>query len=187
MEWKYKLLRGFSLFMCVVSLLAVVLLAGIKVSYPIGYGNIIDSNCKKYDLEKSLVQAIIKVESGYNCMSLSSAQAMGLMQIMPTTAIWIADELNISDFKLEELYNPETNIEFGCFYLNYLFEKFKNEDKVLFAYNAGEKTLSEFCSPSLPLDIEKVEIEETKNYISRVQNAKKVYGIYEKIRNGLTN
>lgn len=184
MELKYKLLKIFSLFMSGVCFLMVIVLAGIKISYPIGYDSIIEKNSKKYGLEKSLVQAIIKAESGYDCMSLSSAQAMGLMQIMPATAIWIADELGVDDFRLDELYIPETNIEFGCFYLNYLFKKFESEDKVLFAYNAGERTLTDFYSSTQPLVVEKVEIKETKIYIRQVQKAKKVYAYYEKIRVG---
>lgn len=187
MEFRYRLLKIFSGIISVASMLLVVILAGFKATYPIGYGNIIDENCKLYGLEKSLVQAVIKVESGYNCLSLSSAQAMGLMQIMPSTAKWIAGCLSLEEFKLEDLYKPEVNIQFGCFYLNYLTNKFENEHKVLFAYNAGEKTLIDYYSQTQPLVLEKIEIEETRQYISRVQKAKKVYKTYGKICDWWTN
>lgn len=58
-------------------------------------------------------------------LAKSSAGALGLMQIMPTTASWIAKELEIEDYSVDLLFAPNINIEMGCFYLGYLFQNTK--------------------------------------------------------------
>lgn len=147
----------------------------VKVKYPYAYTLAIKANVNKYGLDESLVRAIIKVESGYNETAISSVGATGLMQIMPRTAEWIAEELEIEEYSQEMLFNPQINIEFGCFYLWYLHEKYNDDYKVLFAYNAGEGVLNEYYKKDDTLKLETVEIVETKWYIERVLNARSVY------------
>lgn len=147
--------------------------AMVKIQYPLGYNDLIVYYSKEYELDPNLVRAIIKEESGYNIKAKSDVGAMGLMQIMPQTAIWIAQELEDVNFKVEDLYEPETNIKMGCFYLNYLFSKYGDDYKVLFAYNAGEGRLNSFFPEEFVL--ENITIEETKNYINRVIKSKNRY------------
>lgn len=149
--------------------------AGVKVKFPMDYNQQVEFYSDKYNLDADLIYAVINVESGYNTMAKSRVGAIGLMQIMPETAIWIANELNISNFNYEMMFTPELNIEFGCFYLNYLFSKYENEHKVLFAYNAGEGVMNETYSFDEPLIVETVEIKETREYIDKVIKCKQVY------------
>lgn len=146
-----------------------------KINYPISYNTEIINYSKKYDLDEVLVRAIIKVESGNNSFARSRVGAIGLMQIMPKTAEFISEELGFLNFKMEMLYDPAINIEMGCYYLRYLFNKYENEHKVLFCYNAGEGVMNSLYSSSEPMILENIEIEETKNYIKKVQKSKQVY------------
>lgn len=140
------------------------------------YKNFVVKYSEEYNLEIALVYAIIKVESNFDKNAISSAGARGLMQLLPSTARWIAEELN-EPFDEEKLFNEETNIKFGCFYLNYLFAKFKNLDAVVCAYNAGEGVVREWLDENGNVLKEKIAFEETKNYYSKIM---KYYNIYKK-------
>ena len=145
-----------------------------KVIYPIAYKEEISANAEKYNLQESLVYAIIKTESGFKNLAQSKKGAVGLMQIMPSTATWIASELNYEENY--NLFKIETNIEFGCFYLSYLFRKYDDIDIVLFCYNAGEGHLKDVLKDNkLNFD---GHYNLTNNYIKKV---KKYLSKYEKL------
>jgi len=155
--------------------------AMVKLSYPMAYNSEIKIACDEFGVEESLVRAIIKVESGYNSLAVSSVGAKGLMQIMPETAEWIAGELHIDDFEQEDLFLPKVNIRMGVFYLSYLSKKYDNLVKVLFSYNAGEGRMNDYYSVDGVLNVESIEILETKEYILKVQKKYEGYKIIERI------
>ena len=97
----------------------VVLVCAFKVALPFAYNDEIEFYSKKYKIDEPLIRAIIKVESGYDSLAKSDSGAIGLMQIMPTTAHWVSEELGFGEFSEEQLLDPKTNIQFGCFYLSY--------------------------------------------------------------------
>jgi hypothetical protein len=116
------------------------------------YHNIIHEKASLYDLDPSLIKAVIKTESNWNSRAVSRKGAMGLMQLMPATAI---------DMNVQNPYDPEENIEGGTKYLRYLLERFNGDlTLALAAYNAGPKTVEKFgyVPP----------ITETKHYVSKV-------------------
>lgn len=129
----------------------------------------------KYGLEEAFVYAVIKAESDFNEKAISPSGALGLMQIIPLTAKWIAGEFD-ENYSKEKLLTAETNIKYGCFYLNYLFSKFNDEDVVICAYNAGEGAVKEWLDENGKLIEEKITYAETKTYLSRVKN---FYGVYK--------
>lgn len=128
-----------------------------------------------YNLEESLVYAIIKAESDFDANAVSASGALGLMQIIPRTAKWIAEEFN-EIYEKQNMFVPETNIKYGCFYLRYLFDKFKYSDVVICAYNAGEGIVRDWLDESGNLIEEKISYDETKTYLKRV---KKFYSDYK--------
>jgi len=137
----------------------------VKFKYPKKYDKIVSFYCEEYNLSKGLVFAIIKTESSFNKNAVSSKGAVGLMQIMPSTANFIAEQINVESFNLKSVVD---NIKFGCFYLNYLFLKFHSEKLVVFAYNAGEGNVKKYLSgEKLPA--------ETLNYYKKVHSAKQIY------------
>jgi soluble lytic murein transglycosylase-like protein len=118
------------------------------------YLDIIQKVAKTYEVNPKLVQAIIKVESGYNARAVSPKGAQGLMQLMPATA---------TRFGVSDSFDPEENITGGVKYLCYLFEEFgeNNLDLVLAGYNAGEQAVKKYNNQIPPYA-------ETKQYVKQV-------------------
>ncbi|MBQ8426756.1 MAG: lytic transglycosylase domain-containing protein, partial [Clostridia bacterium] len=110
-----------------------------KYLYPLKNQQTVFEFADVYGLERALVFAVIKVESGFDENAESRAGAIGLMQITPDTAKYIADLQGIEKYDLKD---QRTNVNFGCFYIKYLMQKFKNADTAMVAYNAGEGNVS---------------------------------------------
>lgn len=106
--------------------------------YPFHYQEEIERQAKVYGLDPLFVAAVVRQESGFRPTARSAVGAVGLMQLMPKTGRWAAGQIGIKNFKDAQLEDPATNIRLGCWYLNYLFQKFKDPAKVLAAYNGGE-------------------------------------------------
>jgi soluble lytic murein transglycosylase-like protein len=116
------------------------------------YNRIINRKSDKYGIEPSLIKAVIQVESSWNSKAVSHAGAMGLMQIMPTTA---------KDMNIRNPFNPEDNIDGGARYLRYLLDKFNgNLIHAIAAYNAGPTRVARHRG--IP------PIKETRQYVKRV-------------------
>lgn len=140
------------------------------------YHQLVEKYSEEYGLEKELVLSVIKAESDFQETAVSKSGAIGLMQIIPRTAKWIATEFN-ELYEKQKMFEPETNIKYGCFYLNYLFDKFKKQDVVICAYNAGEGVVRDWLDENGNLIKEKISYEETRNYL------KKVSEYYENYKN----
>jgi hypothetical protein len=132
------------------------------VVFPRDYSQFIHKAASKYDLEPELIRAVIKTESNGNHRAISRKGAIGLMQLMPSTA---------SDMNVSNPFNPEENIEGGTRYLKYLLERFKgNMTLALAAYNSGPGTVEKYGNVP-PID-------ETRQYVKRIfnlYNGKKSY------------
>jgi len=116
------------------------------------YHHIVHEKASNYNIDPSLIKAVIKTESNWNCRAISRKGAMGLMQLMPSTA---------NDMNVHNPFDPEENIEGGTKYLKYLLEKFNGDlTLALAAYNAGPKTVEKFGY--IP------PITETKQYVNKV-------------------
>lgn len=112
--------------------------------YPLAYEDLITQYAAQYGLDPARVAAVIYCESSFRPEALSSAGAIGLMQIMPSTGEWIAQKLG-ETYDVQRLYDPETNIRYGCWYLNYLGERFDGDlIKVTAAYHAGGGRVDEW-------------------------------------------
>ena len=106
---------------------------------PPNIGKISSDYSEKYGLDRNLICAVIKAESGFDERATSSKGACGLMQLLPSTYEFVAQKYSLQE---GDIYNPERNIEAGCAYLHYLFERFSTVKEVLCAYNAGEGVVS---------------------------------------------
>lgn len=110
-------------------------LAERKMIYPLRYAESVDRYAAACGLDRALVYALIKTESGFDARAESAKGAKGLMQLTDGTAAFVAAALGIKEY---DLFDADTNIALGCGYLCYLFGKFSEETTVLAAYNAGE-------------------------------------------------
>ena len=138
----------------------------------------------EYDLEPSLVAAVIYTESSFRPDATSRVGARGLMQIMPDTGREIAEALG-EPFDEDALYQPEVSIRYGCYYLRKQLDRFdQNVAVTLAAYNAGPNRAALWLS-EYGLDsngrISYIPYGETDRYVKRVLQAQENYaGLYPK-------
>lgn len=148
--------------------------------YPQPHRDLVFSAAYEYGIDPYLVFAIIRAESKYQSEARSPAGARGLMQIMPETACWIAEQQGISDFNPDELNNPETNIRFGCWYLASLKQEFAGcVPLMIAAYNAGRGKVNEWVVNKKwdgdLQELEKIPFAETRRYVRNVIKNYKAY------------
>lgn len=137
--------------------------------------SVINNECKNTKISRNLVLAIIKTESNFNKKALSNKGAVGLMQLTNSTANYIAKIVGFTeDF---DLYDERTNVYLGVKYLEYLFNKFNDENVVICAYNAGETRVRDWLKSDGTLDQNKITFKETKNYLKNVKRRKNFYKI----------
>lgn len=141
------------------------------VVFPLRYKKEIIKYSAEYSLDGGLVASVIFVESRFNKNAKSSSGACGLMQLMPATFGWVKEELCEDNVNI---FDPITNIKYGCFYLEYLFRKYKNEIYVLAAYNAGEGIVASW-GESENFGIDSIKFSETKNYVLKILKYKAFY------------
>ena len=154
-----------------------------KNFYPIKYDNHIAKYSQRYNVDPCLVVAIIKAESNFNEKAVSHRGAYGLMQIMPDTAIWIAKNMELKDYKIENLYDNEINIAMGCWYINNLNKEFNGDvDLVIAAYNGGpgnvQKWLKDKTYSEDGIKLHNIPFGETDKYVKKVKTN---YNIYYKL------
>lgn len=117
-----------------------------KIQFPLIYEDEIVMYGHRFEVEPYIIASMINVESSFDKYSVSNKGAVGLMQILPSTAMWLAGKLEIENFEDNMLTEPEVNIMLGTYYLKYLFDKFNDKIVAFCAYNAGEGVVSSWLS-----------------------------------------
>ena len=140
--------------------------------YPMEYEALIRSRAAENGLDPALPAAVILAESSYLPEAVSEANAQGLMQLLPTTAQWVAEKFDES-YAEGCLFDPETNIKYGCWYLGYLVRRFDgNLTCAVAAYHAGQGTVDDWlANPEYSPDgatLETVPSAATDTYVKRV-------------------
>lgn len=177
----------FSLVLKILIPIALLMLAGyfgyniyLGMAYPLKYEPLIKKYSKANDVNPYLLSAIIREESRFNHDVQSKKGAIGLMQIMPKTAVWISKKSKMR-FHPESLSDPEVNIKFGSWYYGYLKKRYGSEKLALSAYNAGTTNVDQWVAQMGPSKAKKlIPFDETKNFVKRVTDTAQVYkGLYE--------
>ncbi len=152
--------------------------AYISRAYPVRYANLIKKYAEENSFSPAFIFGVIYAESGFDAEAVSKKGAVGLMQIMPQTAGFIAQR-NGYDYLESYLTDPEYNIRTGCRYLSYLRARFLEEETILAAYNAGEGKVGDWLkNPKYSADgkrLSKIPYPETRNYVQKVQKVKNKY------------
>lgn len=156
---------------------------GYRIYYPLDYEEEILQYSGEYELDSFLVMGIIRAESNFDQEALSSAGAIGLMQIMPETGQWLAGKMDIGDFYEDMLYDAEFNIHMGCYYLRLLIDYYGETDTAVAAYNAGMGTVSGWLEDnSYSYDgvlLYYIPYTETREYVEKVnKNTDKYLELY---------
>jgi soluble lytic murein transglycosylase len=140
-----------------------------KFLYPLAYRDIVEPRAANHNLHPALVLGLIRQESRFEAAIRSSADALGLMQIIPETASWIAGKLGRKTYNLT---NPQDNVEFGTWYLNYTHSRYQDNAMLAVAsYNAGPGAVGEWVKNGTgnPDEfVEKIPYSETREYVKKV-------------------
>lgn len=145
-----------------------------KTAHPYEYHEYISKYAYEYNIPESVIYAVIKVESNFDCEAESSVGALGLMQMMPKTFEWLTGDEHLGEhLETNMLFDPETNIRYGTYYLNYLYKKFDyNWSTALAAYNGGEGNVAKWLKDPNYSDgngnLTDIPFSETKNYVTKV-------------------
>lgn len=153
-----------------------------KIIYKKDYEEYVQKYSQQYNVDENLVYALIKAESNFNSNAQSSKGAIGLMQLMETTAQDVCKrmDLNISNNELKEkLLEPEININIGTKYLSILIQQYGNVEIAITAYNAGIGTVDNWIEKDIikadGSNVEKIPYKETNNYVRKILRDYKIY------------
>ncbi|MGO0122354.1 lytic transglycosylase domain-containing protein [Desulfothermobacter acidiphilus] len=147
--------------------------------YPFPYREIIFRQAQANGVDPFLVAAVIKTESNFRPEAVSPRGAVGLMQLLPSTAREVAQREGEKGWQPEELYDPDINIALGTRYLALLFQEFHDPIKVLAAYNGGrgnvERWLRDSTWSGRELDLDQIPFPETRQFVRKTMWNYRIY------------
>jgi len=151
-----------------------------RLWYPLDYAQTIRTEAARQHLDPALVAAVIYRESKFRPDSRSSQGAIGLMQLLPPTAEFIATQPNRPSEPPDRLTDPQVNIAYGTWYLRYLIDRYGSQPLALAAYNGGESNLRAWIRRAqdqgrafrVPDDIA---FPETRHFVQDVDEAQGIY------------
>jgi soluble lytic murein transglycosylase len=117
-----------------------------------------------------LLAAVIYQESKFRAGATSKSGAIGLMQLLPSTAEGIAKRTGGTRFRVDDLYDPELNVRYGAWYLRHLLDKYGDERTALAAYNAGQRNVDRWRAEDAG-----IAFPETRRYVDHVEHLKQIY------------
>lgn len=130
-------------------------------------------------IEPAFAAAVILRESSYHADATSSVGARGLMQVMEDTFNFVRQSLN-EQTEFRDMYDPETNIRYGCWYLGYLSRMFDGDPiEIACAYHAGpnnvKRWIMNYAADQRRLQLEEIPMEDTRYYAGKVYDAYSIY------------
>jgi soluble lytic murein transglycosylase len=154
-----------------------------EMLYPAPYRDSLLKHSGPRKLDPRLVLAIARQETRFQADAKSVAAARGLMQFISATSSDVARQLGRRDFQQDELYNPDTAIEFGAHYLSTLFQQFPNQPQaVAAAYNGGADNVARWVVRSHTQDpdryVPEIGFAQSKDYVYRVLSN---FWVYQKL------
>jgi soluble lytic murein transglycosylase len=130
-------------------------------------------------LDPYLVASLIRQESEFNPNAISRANAVGLMQLLPTTGKKVAKEAKLHHFNASQLYTPAVNLQLGTRYFKSMVDKFGSFEYALAAYNAGSDRVEDWLAAGKYRDpqefVESIPFTETREYVQAILRNANVY------------
>ena len=176
-----------ALLLILAAILFIIIINGIKLgvqtAYPKQYSALVEQNATDFNIDKNLLYALIKTESGFDKNAVSSVGAKGLTQITQETFEWLQSKTGDS-YEEGALFNEEISIYYGAYFLNMLLDEFGNTQTALAAYHAGRGKVNEWLAdPTISPDgvvLESIPYEDTAAYVKRVmRNYERYNKIYD--------
>lgn len=151
-----------------------------EATWPLAFRPLIQSYSRSARVDPDLLQGLIREESRFNPRARSATGALGLAQLMPSTARQVADSLRLASFDVSSLLQPAPNIRLGAAYLGQLLKHFDgNPAYAVAAYNAGPAAVERWrkALPQADLDewVEHIAFDETRDYVKRVLGSYSAY------------
>jgi len=151
-----------------------------QLIYPLPYRNVITTFAQEQGLDSLLVAAVIREESRFRPHVVSDKGARGLMQLMPSTADWIAKREGLNETESMNLFDPETNIQLGSLYLSYLLDYFDDNIAMsVAAYNGGLSRVQSWKDSGIwtgsVAEIDNIPTRETRVFVRRVLRSYRFY------------
>lgn len=148
--------------------------------FPLAFWQMVQQYAAQRGIDPYLVLALIRQESLFDTRARSSAAALGLMQLLPSTAKRVAKEIGMDVPSPENLYEPEVNLALGTQYLKDLLERYSNNwFKAIAAYNAGETAVDrwqkEIVTDDIEEFVERIPYVETRGYVKLVMRNHRIY------------
>ena len=147
--------------------------------FPRNYALFVEEYCRKYDIDINLAYAVIHTESGFDSDAVSPLGACGLMQIMPETFEWLRSKDCEKSDRFDDVFDPETNIRYGVFFLSLIKERFGNERLMIAAYHSGmgrvSSWLSDVAFSSVGKSLHTIPFSDTEYYVKKVERTKRIY------------
>ncbi len=138
------------------------------LAYPLHYTAVLTAQAQARNLDPLLLAAMIYQESRWEPVAESSAAARGLMQIIPATGQWIAQQVG-RPFNARYLFRPVVSLEFGAYYLDWLLRRF--DDNVFYAlagYNGGPNRVPNWANDDVDMFVENISLAETRAYVELI-------------------
>ena len=147
--------------------------------YPMTYAPEIRAAATEFSLDPAYVASVVLAESSFDAEAVSSAGAIGLMQIMPSTGEWIAGKLDDA-FDVQRLYEPSVNLRYGCWYLRFLLDRYDGDMRTAStAYHQGQGRVDEWLQdPEYSQDgrtLTAISSAVTDTYVSRIMESYEHY------------
>ncbi len=148
-----------------------------ELAYPLLHAKTIAAEAAAKKVDPLLAQALIREESRYNIRALSSSKAIGLMQLLPGTAMGVAKRLGVKVSSTEDIHKPENNLKFGIDYMSYTLGRYDGNAMLAVAsYNGGPNAVLRWTKQYSLADpdyfVENIPFTETRDYV------RKVFGSY---------
>lgn len=156
--------------------------------FPLAYWSMIQRKAEESGLDPYLILALIRQESLFDPRARSPASALGLMQLLPSTAARVARRAGLAPPATEKLFEPELNVTLGIRYLKDLLNRYANDwIKAIAAYNAGEDAVArwekEIMTEDIEEFIERIPYAETRLYVKLVMRNHRIYKkLYDHLR-----
>ena len=152
----------------------------LEKTHPLPYYETVQKYASEYAVPVEVIYAVMNTESSFKSDAVSKKGAIGLMQITPDTFNWLCSKTTEEEQSTSPdlLYNPETNIKYGSFFLSLLYTEYGVWDTVYAAYNAGMNKVTEWMKdPDYNMNgkIVNIPYPETEKYVEKVSKAVVVY------------
>lgn len=167
----------FTIFLVTIAI--IVIINTIDKPLPMEYSDIISEVSYNEGIAEHILYAVILTESEFEADAVSSAGAVGLMQLLPDTAEWLCDREGV-EFNEEMLNDPAFNVKYGAKYLMILYNRYKNWDAAHAAYHAGFTRVDSWLEEGTATynadgQLVGIPIESTSNYVNKIRNTREKY------------